>query len=149
MSSGEYYISQTKLVTGSDWLTSCSPIHTEPLHWWVLLILCSQGDTAHPHHFCENLEGLQTNPLTCLAGSAIGKECLPWSVHPPPRRKSGQSVNRLLLSPLQVEVEKKQSSVRALVDIDCTDIVLYLNYPGSFAVLSVILVLKIRWLRGS
>ncbi len=114
MSSGEYYISQTKWVTRSDWLTSCSPIHTEPLHWWVLLILWSQGHTAHPLHYCENLEGLQTSPLTCLAGSVISKECLPWSVHPPPRRKSGPSVNRLLLSPLQVEVEKKQSSVRAL-----------------------------------
>ena len=54
-----------------------------------------------------------------------------------------QSVNRRLLSPLQVEVEKKQSSVRDLVDIGCTDIVLCLNHPASFAVLSVILVLKI------
>ena len=42
------------------------------------------------------------------------------TMQPPPRRKSVQSVKRLLLNPLQVEVEKKKYSVRTLVDIGCT-----------------------------
>ena len=45
---------------------------------------------------------------------------LPSNMQPPPRRKSVKSMKRLLLNPRQVEVAKKKSSVRILVDIGCT-----------------------------
>ena len=38
----------------------------------------------------------------------------------PPRGKLVQSVKMLLLNPLQVEVKKKKSNVKTLVDIACT-----------------------------
>ena len=44
----------------------------------------------------------------------------PTTMQPAPRRKSVQSVKRLLLNPLQVEVEKKKIPVRTLVDLVCT-----------------------------
>ena len=46
--------------------------------------------------------------------------CLSNNTQPPPRRKSVQSGKWLLRNSLQVEMDKKKSSMRTLVDIGCT-----------------------------
>ena len=74
--------------------------------------------------------------------------CIPNNTQPPPRRKSVQSEKRLLLNSLQVEMDKKKSSM-TLVDIGCTGLCKAvfpecLYHLTSFDVLSVVSVLRKR-----